>query len=419
MKGMYRMSLSVSKNRIMYILLCICILLQNRFFHIINPSSTITLLLVAGILLLFMWSITVRAGGATKYLKRYIISVVLIVIIPQSIYAFSLGETMDGYIDVMRGPICLLLSIPVLVFMVKDGSIERVWNMVTTLTVISLSLLMINMFFLNNMGNSILPFDYFQAPDIKRGGWYRILLISDFLSTSAIYMFCKFIYEKRNNIKYFIAFIVCIISEIYIEQSRMIVMSIVAACIVVYAQSLKKNKKWFYFAAVIFVFVGVYGDWFSSFFSSFSVDNSGLGISTLTRFNEISYAFQLIKQHPLMGTGMVHDYYFIVNGEGLIYQFDHTDIGLLGCFTYIGIAGTLVYFIFPYIRCIKTLKKYEKYNRTDLNFKFMLGIFVYITVTAVTILITDNARIFAWPFILAFFEFCRNKLDGEYLNETK
>ncbi|MEH7440204.1 O-antigen ligase family protein [Neobacillus drentensis] len=408
--------MKISKTQLIYLGLILCILLQNSFFHLINPSSTMTLLLLLDIAVLFLLSLTTRAYGAGKYLNKYLLMVIIVVIIPQTIYAITLGETVNGYIDVIRGPFSLFLALPVLVLMVRKNSIEYLLDKVAFLTTISLAILLANSFALNNMGVSLLPFDYFQMPLIKRGDWVRILLISDFLSFTSIYSFCKVLKGKKNRGLFLFSFIICFLSEIYIEQSRVMIMAIAASCLIVFSQTLKRNKIWFYFLAIIFVIIGLFGDWFSSVFEIFSVENEGLGVSTLTRINEISYAIQLIKEHPFMGTGMVHDYYFIVYTNGFSYEYNHTDIGILGCISYIGLIGTIVYFVAPYIRCLKTIKFYSNKNNDSLEYSFMLGILIYVTITALTILIIDNARIFVWPFILAVFEFCRYQYVKNQVN---
>ena len=66
-------------------------------------------------------------------------------------------------------------------------------------------------------------------------------------------------------------------------------------------------------------------------------------------------------------------------------------------------------FVAPYVRCFKTFVQVPNKFRHDRDFYFYTGLYIYVTVTAVTIIITDNSRIFAWPFILAVEEFIRKK----------
>lgn len=399
----------IKKSSLLYFLLTFSILLQNLFFHIVNPTSTTTLLLMVDILLMFILSYYMSRNSECHYLYRYIWIVFTVVLIPQSIYGFLQGQSLSDYIDVIKGPICILLSIPVLKLFLMDRKIDRVINMITLLTVISLAILLLNSIALNEFGRSILPFDYFQLPPNGRNNRLRLLLISDFLSFVSIYSFSIFLAEKR--IWKLIPFAICLGAEFYIEQTRMIEMAIIAACVIIYARSISKRRyKYFlYFMSGCALVYGLFAEWFTSFLDSFSIQNTTTGVSTLYRTIEWRTAWNLILEHPILGTGMVKDYRFSVNLTGIPVMYDHTDIGIVGTVTYIGLIGTIALFIAPYIRCCKTFFQIPKENKQDRDIYFYTGLFVYVTVTTITIIVTDNSRIFVWPFILAVEEFIRLK----------
>lgn len=399
----------IKKSSLLFVLLTLAILLQNLFFRIINPTSTTTLLLTLDIFLMFILSYSMTGNRDCHYLYRYIILVFVVVLIPQTLYGFVQGQSVSDYIDVIKGPIYILLSIPVLKLFMKDKAVDRVLNMIVFLTVISLMLLLVNSIMLNEVGRSLLPFDYFQLPPNGRNHRLRILLISDFLSFVSIYSFSNFIAKK--HISYLFPFAICLGAEFYIEQTRMIEMSIIAACVIIYALSISKKryKYLLYFVAGGILVYGFGAEWFSDFFDSFSIQNTTTGVSTLYRTIEWRTAWDLIIRHPILGTGMVKNYRFSVNLTGIPVMYDHTDIGIVGTITYIGLIGTIALFIAPYIRCCKTFFQIQKKNRQDRDFYFYAGLFVYITVTAATIIVTDNSRIFVWPFVLAVEEFVRLK----------
>lgn len=397
------------KSSLLYFLLTLSILLQNLFFHIVNPTSTTTLLLMVDISLMFMLSYDMSGNGECHYLYRYIMIVFGAVVIPQTAYGFLQGQSVSDYIDVIKGLICILLCIPVLKLFIINGNLDRVLNMIALLTAISLAILLLNSIALNEFGRSLLPFDYFQLPPTGRNKRLRLLLISDFLSFVSIYSFCNFITEKR--IYKLAPFVICLSAEFYIEQTRMIEMAIIVACVIIYARSISKKSYRFllYFIAGFAWVYGLFAEWFSEFLNSFSIHNASTGVSTLYRIIEWRTAWNLILEHPVLGTGMVKDYRFSVNLTGIPVMYDHTDIGIIGTITYIGLIGTIVLFIAPYIRCCKTFLQIPKENRQNRDVYFYTGLFVYVTVTAVTIIVTDNSRIFVWPFILAVEEFVRLK----------
>lgn len=399
----------IKKSTLLYLMLVFAILLQNLFFHIVNPTSTTTVLLIVDIFLMFLFSYFMGYNYKSKFLYRYILSVLLIVVIPQTIYGFAQGQSGNDYIDVIKGPIYILLAVPVLKIFICKNSTSKVLNMIEFLTVISLAILLVNSIALNEFGRALLPFDYFQLPPNGRNNRLRLLLISDFLSFVAIYSFSCLIAKTGKKLLHIFAFVICLMSEFYIEQTRMIEMAIIAACVIIYSISInnKKYKYLLYLVASAACLYGLLDNSFSAFFDSFSIQNSTTGVSTLYRTIEWKTAPRLIMEHPFLGTGMIRNYRFNVNLMGISVMYDHTDIGLIGTITYIGIVGAIVLFIIPYIRCCTTLFRVQRAKEYDVNSYFFVGLFVFLTVTAVTIIVTDNSRIFVWPFILAIEEYVR------------
>lgn len=400
----------VSTYSIMYVLLAFCVLLQNLFFHIINPTSTTTLLLMFSIISVFIVSQCKSNQSVCRFSYNYIKAIIVVIILPQTIYGFVLGQSINDYIDVIRSMLSILLVVPVLKVMIHDGKVDKVLNMIQLFTIISLGLLLLNSFILNETGIQVVPFDYFAMPPYGRAGRLRLFLISDFLSFVSIYSFANIMTKNRKTYN-LIAFAIAVGAEAYIEQTRMILVSIIISCLIMFTTSLKKRnvKILFYFCGVLLFIYGFVGDWYSNIYELFSISNSNYGVSTLYRLKEIAYAPKLILEHPFLGTGMIKNYIMKINVDGLSVAFDHTDIGLLGTITYIGLGGAVVLFIWPFVRMVKTVRRVT-INRDTL---FALGLVIYVAVTAATIVITDNARIFAWPFIIATLEFCRNRYTTE------
>lgn len=403
----------VSKTQIYTVLITACILLQGRFFHILNASQNLTIVLCFCIILAFLVAITDKNASASKWSLQYIILVFLVVVLPQTAYAFVQGETIEGYVDTIRGILNILLLVPILKLINRKQEIHELLDTIMVLTTISLFLLLLNSFFLNNFNIQLMPFEYYARPSTARWNRLRLFLISDFTAFVSIYSFCRYLNKTTRNIRYLVSFLICLITEIYVEQTRMLYMAIMASCILIYARSLKSRKPIFYFLSAIIAVFGMLGDWFSSFIDIFSVHNETLGISTMIRLREYEYAFETIRAHPFLGSGMVSQYLYDVTIDGFRFQYNHTDIGIIGCITYIGLIGTIVLFIAPYIRMIKTLRVCPYNERDSFEYNFLFGLCVFIGITSFTILITDNARIFVWPFILALNEYVRRRwLDG-------
>lgn len=411
----------VNKYHIIYTFLIIGILLQNLFFHMINPSSITTLLLIIDIIVIFLISLNLRKYNYTCIFgKKYIFAIMLFILLPQTIYTFLQGQTVSDYIDVVRPVLSILLILPLLKLFMYDRKLDRVLNMVQLFTIISLILILANSYMLNEYGTSLFPFDYYQMPEFGRNGRLRIYLISDFLSFVAIYSFANVI-KKNRRIYNLIVFVIAVVTEAYVEQTRMILIAIAVSCLFMFSISIKKRrwKSILYILTIAMLLYGFIADWYSDWFAIFSISNSMYGLSTISRIIEILYVPKLLSAHPFLGTGMMKDYIIPISFNGINTDFNHTDIGILGTATYIGIYGAVIIFIWPLVRCIKTIMRFAQHNKTCRDCIFASGLVVYITVTSLTIVITDNARIFAWPFVLAVIEFCRYKYayDFEEISE--
>jgi len=396
----------VNKYNLMYYLLIVAVLLQGLFFHIVNPTRLTTILLMIDIFVLFMISMSLGYKVESQFLNRYIFAVILLVLVPQTLYGFNLGQNIDDYIDVIKGLIYLFISVPVLKLFLKNRQTDKLLNTITILTTISLLILLINSYTLNEYRISVLPFDYFKMPSTFRGNRIRLYLISDFLSFISIYSFSNILHSK-NKINFIFPFVIAIIAEIYIEQTRMILISISASCLIMSTFWIQNRIRRLILSiiTILVIIFGYYLEWFNFAFNTFSISNQNLGVSTLYRTIELRYAIKQIVEHPLLGTGMIKNRYIPVSMDGVEIIFDHTDIGLLGSISYIGLIGFFVLFLWPYIRCLKIVKIVPKGEKISRDYIFILGLFTYISLTSLTIIITDNARIFVWPFILAIFEF--------------
>lgn len=350
-------------------------------------------------------------NGQCSFLYKYNWFVIVFVLIPQTIYGFVQGQTVSEYIDAVRGATYLLLSAPLLKLFIYHNKTDRVMDMIALLTTISLGILLANSFVLNMTGTSLLPYDYFQMPSYGRSNRLRILLISNFLSFVSIYAFSNLLSGFPKKVLNIATVCIALGAEFYVEQTRMIELGIIASFLIIFSMKIKKKryKILIYFSSVCIALFGIINEWFAGFWNTFSIENSKTGISTLIRTIELKAAVGLIFENPILGTGMVANYRLPVTISGHSIIYDHTDIGIIGTVTYIGIIGTLVLFVFPYCRCVNTLVHIPEQHRETRDYYFLIGIVVYVTLTAGTILITDNARIFVWPFILAFEEYARLK----------
>ena len=138
------------------------------------------------------------------------------------------------------------------------------------------------------------------------------------------------------------------------------------------------------------------------------------------RIAGMSYAIEQFISNPFTGYGMnLSD--FVINHSGIQFLYSHKDIGIIGTLGRLGVFYFGVYII-PMIYyggvLIGILKEVEKqYTRQE--YSFLIGLYVYLLFTTISLLVTDSVRIYAWPFYLALFEFYRKRNRCAYLRRFK
>lgn len=241
---------------------------------------------------------------------------------------------------------------------------------------------------------------------IRRNNRLRLWDLSSMEGFAALWSFYNILYSNKNRIKHFIFLLIIFISLFYVEQTRMMQIAIILSMIVMYIMKDARHKKQLVLRIVLsivmfllFIFTG----WWQELSMLFSV-NGRYGFSTTVRFDEIDYTLSLIRENPIFGTGLVtaetSEHVDFYEGHGL---FNYTDIGIIGLVAQIGIASIFVY-ILPMIRFLYILIKTRKFKNEE-PYSYLLGIYIYLVITSISLIITNNKRIFAWPFCLAFYEY--------------
>ena len=415
------MSLRFTERRLLSGLLLFSILINNGFFHIISSNSKILDMLqmvVFAIAFMMMLRAQRKNGKLLKNVKAafwYLAYITFFLgfqffnccIVHHAPISEFLGNGGAAYVYVFFFPI-------VLTCFFLDNRTEILLNKIAVITVILLTVVVVNTFFRNRTGISLLPFSYYTETLGNRNGRIRIWDLSVFMGIMAVYSFYRLRTEKGRKSKGFSLYLMVLVfaSVVYVEQTRMELLALLFTLAIMFMLQIsnRKVRTAVYILGIpiaiccLLVYVPR-----SSLFQSFSTSGQ-YGLQTSVRFAGMSYAIEQFISKPFTGYGM-HMSDFVINHSGIQFLYSHKDIGIIGTLGRLGLFYSGVYIIpmlyYGYFLIRNSKEIGRKYTRPE--YSFLAGLYVYLMFTTISLLVTDSVRIYAWPFYLALFEFYRKR----------
>lgn len=402
--------MKLKKSEISNIFIILAILFQCCFFHLVPISSNMTYGMLFSAAIAYLLSMKDKTN--VKYADKYLIRVFVFVFLLQGAYTIISGkQSLIDFVTVITPMLAIILFRPLLRMINRDNSVDRLIDIIVFITAVYMAVVIVNVIFRNATGQPIIKTEFYLYDSGYRNGRLRIMLISPFLLLAPICAFYKIIAEEGKKLKYIISFLVLVIGVFYVEQTRMNQIILVVCCALMYSTKIKNKriKYIIYFLSFVLFIIGYLLGYSNDFLSSFSVTNQDYGVSTIYRMYEYTHALNNIKMSPLFGEGLISNYLQKVSYGGYSFSYNHTDIGLIGTLSYLGISA-IPLVIMPLYRYIKKYFAINRKNRGASIYVLFVGIMVYFILTQITLSITDSVRIFAWPFVLALLEHCSNVL---------
>lgn len=108
----------------------------------------------------------------------------------------------------------------------------------------------------------------------------------------------------------------------------------------------------------------------------------------------------------------------VISVHNLTFLYSHVDVGAIGSLARLGLPF-LGFYCWPMLRFLRLLL--DKKSRKCLGKKYCLpyGLFCYLCITSISLLVTDAVRIYSFPFYIALFEFYHCKIYGKPANSNK
>ena len=304
----------------------------------------------------------------------------------------------------------VLLYYPILYLMTFEDTKRKLFKRICLWTVVAMGLNTVVWYLYNYHHKVVMYYVLFQnGENYLRNGLQRIgtTSLTGWLFAASIYLFAvgKHKYDK------IIAAVLIGFNLWYAQivfQSRAQVLTLCFCIFFVAVFAKKKPLKTIILYCALFAALVAFeqSDYFAEFLNGMSVQTYSIG----TRVEAINYYVDLLKNHYLLGINAISDLDTIRGTAGRFY---FSDLGIASKLFEIGILGLIV-FVIPIIRI--GCQGVFKINKNDEQYPFAASLAVY---TLVFSLLSNDiyswARLFALPFILAYFDF---KVGGRIRENT-
>lgn len=397
-------------EHIIYLLIIMTILCTDRFFCILPIEEN--LFQMAGVLCTILaFSMIIVYKGIIRnswfiILYNIILISFLIVQFISTSYRYS-SQSIVAFIQASQQYIWILLSYPIFYYFCKDKDIEKLMDTMLIIVTVTYVLCLLSALVYNMTGSEPLAFSYYQVNHVigKRSGRMRLIDLSCVEGLTLVWGFNQII-NKEHKLKYIIMWALMFTTIVYVEQTRMVQLTMLMVCgVMFFCKPSKTRYGQFIKIVMLFILVLVVmfgsGEIMEKLAESFSTEGENGG-STTVRLDEIEYATELFLANPWNGSGLmindVRDGYITYKGRG---KFGYTDIGFYGLLAQVGMWAVLIYIV-PLVRMgIITfrLKKENPYR------ELCIGLFVFILATSLTLLILNRTRAFMFPFCVGIFEY--------------
>ena len=392
-----------------------CILLDLHFLYLFAyPSFANTLFhrrIMTGSLALVALIMNCYAyrgviNSQYRFLKRYCIFVlsIFILLFAYTCIKYPMQPLKTTYLS-SNNIMVMMWALPIVIFLKDIEGFHVFARKINWILLIWLVLVMLQGILYNASGILMLDFKSYFVGDVATRNNQLRMTIGGLANVMILYDFDVWFTKKVKKTGLpFIVFCIGIIDALFVQQTRVYIISIAAgmAITLLVGSKGKKNKIRNIVILLFVVVILIFSNSISNLLASFSV-NSELGGSTENRLREIYYYWNYFWQHPLIGMGGLSDavesaYKNIVHGALGWFYLD--DIGYIGMLANGGFLVSSILFIFLG-RSIKIIKMFVKKHLVT-KYSYFISIIIFVVISDITLahFLTQKVNLIL-PIILA------------------
>lgn len=361
--------------------------------------------------LLLIWSLADNAEGIwsmsrgyRKYLMLTIFSVIILSMFTTVKYPL---QSLQLTLRVLSQYLLVVWAVPIFYCMKKDDSEYRVLDIACTISVVWCILVLMQSFYYSKTGGSL--FSFIDQMNVGIRNDNLRITVGPFANFSIVYCFWNLYFEKiRHKARYVIALIILLLANVFVQQSRM--GTIVIAITIVWMILMERNstnsimKKSILITGIILFAI------LSDFIQNYLVGVfTKYEISVTARTYAYGYFWNVFKKNPIFGFGFLKSsevYGSVLHGSLRLAYTD--DVGLVGQLAVLGIFSLIIIFGIYIVLAKQLITIRRKTGQWDC---LLVGIYIYLISTSVTLIVFDQQRICLLPIVIALFEFRANQCD--------
>lgn len=403
------MKLTYSKIIELIIYIIVLLNLYVNYFFNISMSSPVWITMVLSTVCLVLTILATRKWNKVdkavfRFSNIYIMLTIVVVFIEFIYSMFKYGQKFGEVMACANSYFYLLLLYP-LIYLFKCRGVNKVLKNIMWITFIVLFAYLLQAMLYNIKG--IILWDKLVNTEWVRNGKLRLgtTCLGAFVSLYSFYLYLT--EENKKKYLYCILAVFSIIYCTYVNQGRIVSMSLAGAYVFMYLYKKRSSVK-----QIIVVITFVIGlciclnsSTFSDFVGSFSLESEMGGGSTYARLISINYYFENEDWNNVLGMGFIADNtterYLILHRTIGSDEAYYSDLGVLGLYFNIGLCSLIVFGMF-YGRLIYAILKGCKVIASE---KVLVsGMGIYITISSVSLLLFSASGVLAVPFFMSVIE---------------
>lgn len=377
------MNLKIKKNKLILCLILLSIIFENQLFHIIKIDNIIFKVITIIFIFLSFFLVSYKKK-VNKEICIYISFIIIFIFIFQFTYSiFILKKAIYGFLaESFR--FLLIFAIPSFVHIFQDKKLNVLfWKNMKIIIFIQYLISIIAIIILEIKGINITNrnFSYRSFGSIS----VSIYADSIFIPLVMIFSFYQ-ILKKDEKLKWsdFLIIIFGLLHSLLITKSRAITISFLLSAFIMFVVSKGKNILKITIITVCICFFKKY----NLLNKIIHLKEGNFASSNQGHLIAIQECWNYFLDHPLLGAGV-----------NLDWPVSYCDAGFIGLLANVGI-GAFVIYILPLLKFILvTIKQRFLFNK---NFTILsFGYISFTALTSVTLIMTDDVRMYGFVFILS------------------
>lgn len=398
---MKKFELKVKKHNLILYFILLSIIFENRLFYLVKVDNIIFKVITIIFIFLAFFT-TANKKEFNKRIYRYIGLVIIFIFIFQLLYSiFFLKYPIYEFLaESFR--FLFVFAIPSFIYIFKNRQLNIIfWKNMKIISFIQYLINTIAIVILQTKGINITTKNF----SYRSFGNVNVSIFGDsiFLPLVMIFSFYQ-ILKKKEKTEWSDIFVIVfgLLNFLLIAKSRAITMSFLLSAFVMFIFS--ESRKFLKITVIIIIVIcGYYCFKYNLLNNIFNLKEGSFSSSNQGHLIAIQECWKYFLKYPLLGAGL-----------NLDWPVSYCDAGLIGLLANVGIIGAIIIYIFPLLKFTLIAIKQKFLFKKKYPILYF-GYLSFLYLTSITLIMTDDVRMYGFVFILSIFYVLTNYKN--YLNK--